>query len=72
MNTSGLPGVGSDTSTQAIIKQIARDASTPASELNGRVPCRTTAYKGCSQKIKKQRGGQKKPQKKAPHVIIEK
>lgn len=72
MNTSGLPGVGSDTGTQEILSQIARDASTPASGLSEQVPCRTVAYKGYSQNAKRQRGCQKKPQKKTPHVIIEK
>lgn len=60
------------TSTQSFIDQIVRDASTPASKLNGQVPCHTIAHKGYSQKMKKQRGCQKKPQKRTPHVIIEK
>ena len=72
MNTSGLPGIGSNTGMQAIVAKIAQDASTPVSELSGRVPCRTVAYKGCSQNAKRQRGCQKKPQKRTPHVIIEK
>ena len=57
------------TSTQSFIDKIVRDASAQPFDSSVRVPSHTTAYKGY---VKAQRRQQKKPQKKTPHVIIEK
>lgn len=59
------------TSTQSFIDQIVRDASTPAPVLNGRIPCRTIAYKGYGRMVRNQRKQQKKPVKKVPHSTPE-
>ena len=72
MNSSGLPSVGSDTGTQAIIKQIARDASTSVSGVYGQVPCRTIAYKEYPKRAKEQREFQKGTHKRTPRITIEK
>jgi len=60
------------TSQQSVVDKILQDASTTPFDANVRVPSRTTAYKGYVQMTKCQRKRQKKPQKKTPHVIIEK
>lgn len=61
-------------STQSVIDQIERDASTPAFEPMGRTPSRTTACKGYVQMVRKQQQQhqrQKKPFKRI-HRFIEK
>lgn len=57
------------TTTQSVVDQIVREASTPAFEPMGRTPCRTVVCKGYVQMVRKQYQRQKKPFKRIPRFI---